>query len=178
MGAFCSLSANDDDASLTRPLILDEVSTKEQEQSLVQRHQRAINELLLGWLIKKEEVTLGKCIGRGGFGEVSLGRYRNMEVAVKTIFPTPGDDLGLFDESPAALDDSHSISTVTVNLLQHLEIGMMMRLRHPRIVAFLGAGEVLEPRRGIFVVLEYVDGGDLSTRLRRSRTQQSDNALP
>ena len=53
---------------------------------------------------------------------------------------------------------------------------MMMRLRHPRIVGFLGAGELIDPprpgekysRRGLFVVLEYVAGGDLSDRLKEA----------
>ena len=47
--------------------------------------------------------------------------------------------------------------------LSNLEIGVMMRLRHPRIVTFLGAGEIVDPplegdnvpRVGIFVMLEY-----------------------
>ena len=58
--------------------------------------------------------------------------------------------------------------------LSNLEIGVMMRLRHPRIVTFLGAGEIVDPplegdnvpRVGIFVMLEYAEGGDLIHRLK------------
>ena len=52
----------------------------------------------------------------------------------------------------------------------------MMRLRHPRIVTFLGAGEIIDPplvgddvpRVGIFVMLEYAAGGDLIHRLKKA----------
>ena len=52
----------------------------------------------------------------------------------------------------------------------------MMRLRHPRIVTFLGAGEIIDPplvgddvpRVGIFVMLEYAAGGDLIHRLEKA----------
>ena len=45
-------------------------------------------------------------------------------------------------------------------MLGNLEIGVMMRLNHPRIVAFLGFGEIVDPplegddvpRVGIFVI--------------------------
>ena len=57
-------------------------------------------------------------------------------------------------------------------MLSNLEVAYMMKLRHPRIVTFLGAGELVDTtksgkRRGIFVVLEYVSGGDLAQRLKR-----------
>ena len=58
-------------------------------------------------------------------------------------------------------------------MLDNLEVGVMMRLRHPRIVAFLGAGEIIDPplpgddvpRVGVFVMLEFAAGGDLTHRL-------------
>ena len=61
-------------------------------------------------------------------------------------------------------------------MLNNDEIGVMMRLRHPRIVTFLGAGEVIDPplegddvpRVGIFVMLEYAAGGDLVHRIKNA----------
>ena len=61
-------------------------------------------------------------------------------------------------------------------MLDNLEIQAMMRLRHPRIVAFLGAGEIINPplvgdgvpRVGIFVMLKYAAGGDLIHRLEKA----------
>ena len=49
-------------------------------------------------------------------------------------------------------------------MLDNLEIAVMMRLNHPRIVAFLGFGEIVDPplegddvpRVGIFVMLEWL----------------------
>ena len=72
--------------------------------------------------------------------------------------------------------EDHGINKLTLDMLTNLEVDVMMKLRHPRIVAFLGAGEVVdevlyedeEPRRGVFVVLEYVPGGDLKHVLQRA----------
>jgi serine/threonine protein kinase len=175
MGAFCS--SNDDDGGqphLDDPLL---PQTKRKSKIAATLHRKAINELLLGWLIQKEEIEYKYEIGRGGFGAVHLAKYRNLDVAVKKMFPTPMEDFGMFDaesddddeQSAAATHPYSIVNKVTVKMLQQLEVGMMMRLRHPRIVAFLGAGELTEPMRGIFVVLEYVAGGDLTTRLRNAR---------
>ena len=35
------------------------------------------------------------------------------------------------------------LNDVAHTMLSNLEVGIMMRLRHPRIVTFLGAGEVV-----------------------------------
>ena len=42
-----------------------------------------------------------------------------------------------------------------------------MRLRHPRIVAFLGAGELIDSQNkiGVFLMLQWASGGDLTYRL-------------
>ena len=66
-------------------------------------------------------------------------------------------------------DSNHQLNKVALEMLQNLEIGVMMRLRHPRIVAFLGAGELIdppcidkgetEPKIGVFVMLEFASGG-------------------
>ena len=71
------------------------------------------------------------------------------------------------------MDKQNDLHPIAQKLLGDLEVGVMMRLRHPRIVAFLGAGEIMEPalhfgeppRVGIFVVLEFAAGGDLTHRL-------------
>jgi serine/threonine protein kinase len=174
MGLLCSTDDSTSFASNSQVALLTEsVETRKRNSEVaLATHRRAINELLLGWLIQKEEIEYRCEIGRGGFGAVHLARYRNMDVAVKKMYPTPMEDFGLFDYDDDDGDDANTtsrVSKVTVKMLQQMEVGMMMRLRHPRLVAFLGAGELTEPTRGIFVVLEYVDGGDLATRLKRSR---------
>jgi serine/threonine protein kinase len=69
--------------------------------------------------------------------------------------------------------NGNQMNEVSRAMLENLEVGVMMRLRHPRIVTFLGAGEIIDPpmegddvpRVGIFVMLEYAAGGDLTHRL-------------
>ena len=62
---------------------------------------------------------------------------------------------------------------LAASMLSNLEVETMTKLRHPRVVTFFGAGEIDEgaicvpadgtpaPPKGIFVVLEFVAGGDL-----------------
>ena len=68
------------------------------------------------------------------------------------------------------------MSKVALTMLSNFEVAVMMRLRHPRIVKFLGFGEIVDPpmegddvpRVGIFVILEYAAGGDLIHRLKNA----------
>ena len=174
----------------------------------------------MGWLVKPEELTFERIIGRGAFGEVWRGRWKgNIGVAIKKMFPLPGqattaaasssggggDDDDYDDMLDSELDYGSlnsemrsvrrrkkkelmsvqsmdlasvaGINPIAAEMLTNLEVALMMRLRHPRLVAFLGAGEIMDPprpgdgnfpRRGIFVMLEYVSGGDLAQRLKRS----------
>lgn len=131
------------------------------------------------------------------------GRWRGMDVAYKKMFPDDMVRLGYSDKSysnhtrrtsssstsssstqrvsgvsghtqPDQTDQTE-LNQIALAMLENLEVGVMMRLRHPRIVAFLGAGEIIEPsgiagieepRVGIFVMLEYAAGGDLTHRLK------------
>ena len=96
-----------------------------------------------------------KVIGQGAFGKVFKGHWRGADVAVKKMIPELGGD--------------------NMMLLEDLEVDVMMRLRHPRIVAFFGAGELIEPpdlrfspepRVGMFVILQFAAGGDLTHLLK------------
>ena len=92
--------------------------------------------------------------------------------------------------SSRRLAKTTGIGQVAADMLENMEVALMMRLRHPRLVTFLGAGEIVDhikpsdpnmsvemktdgtgtdtARRGIFVLLEYVSGGDLAHRLKDS----------
>jgi serine/threonine protein kinase len=90
-----------------------------------------------------------------------------------------GNDLMPSDSHTAAntsssTSSSNGMNNVALTMLNNIEVAVMMRLRHPRIVKFLGAGEIIDPplvgddvpRVGIFVILEYAAGGDLIHRLK------------
>ena len=188
---------------------------EEKTEEISWMHQR---EQFMGWLVKPEELTFERIIGRGAFGEVWRGRWKgNIGVAIKKMFPSPGQSMPepRGDDDPEDGPDSDMLSPsldygslnsemqiakgrilkasqsirsmdlantagidpIAAEMLTNLEVSLMMRLRHPRLVAFLGAGEIVDPpkpgdggfpRRGIFVMLEYVSGGDLAARLKRS----------
>ena len=137
------------------------------------------SQLQKAWIVKRADVTLDTVIGQGAFGEVWKGRWRGIDVAFKKMFPDEMMDLGqtvinpLVLSTPTAESASNRLNEVALAMLDNLEVGVMMRLRHPRLVAFLGAGEIIDPpvpgddvpRVGIFVMLEYAAGGDLTHRL-------------
>ena len=121
----------------------------------------------------------GKIIGQGAFGKVWKGRWRGVDVAVKKMFPAQGDD-AMFNSVPMTSSStytterfSNGMNEIARNMLNELEVEAMMQFSHPRIVAFLGAGQIVDPplegnsvpRVGIFVMLQFCAGGDLSNRL-------------
>ena len=124
------------------------------------------------WIVQFTEVQLDTIIGQGAFGDVYKGRWRGLQVAVKKMFPDEMMELGN-NMSTSSNSNSNEMNEVSRAMLENLEVGVMMRLRHPRIVTFLGAGEIIDPplegddvpRVGIFVMLEYAAGGDLAHRL-------------
>ena len=117
------------------------------------RHVSSVMELAEECEIRYEDIefsTGDACesnrIGRGGFGEVFLGRYNGSLVAVKRLFETPvGKGLDEFKR----------------------EVSVLSTLRHPSIVMWLGACTVA-PNTAI--ILEYMDRGSLHDVLHRSET--------
>ena len=56
--------------------------------------------------------------------------------------------------------------TDMVNLFEDAEIRLLQRARHPRLVMFVGAGYIdNDEKRGIFVVMEYMNYGSLTSFL-------------
>jgi len=88
-------------------------------------------------------------IGEGGFGVVRRAVHMDtgVVVAVKVM-------------------DKHQLRLNNMSPQVKREIAVLTVLRHPNIVA---GYEVLTSRARIFVVMEYVDGGELFTLLARHR---------
>ncbi|GMF40752.1 unnamed protein product [Phytophthora fragariaefolia] len=95
-----------------------------------------------------DEVKLGRCISRGGFGLVFTGTYRSRQVAVKKIRGNRDSEAGQIE-------------------LFIREITLMAMLRHSRIVEFIGVA--WEALVDLSAVTELMERGDLSTVLRNCR---------
>lgn len=96
------------------------------------------------WLIDREDVRLLRVVGAGARGTVWLGRWREIDVAVKL--------LKIRSSSPKEV--RCQIQTFS------REMELLSRLRHPNIVTFLG-GVVDPPAMEYAIVLQYHECGSL-----------------
>ncbi|CAH1959823.1 unnamed protein product [Acanthoscelides obtectus] len=98
------------------------------------------------WEIPRDELHLIKRLGRGNFGEVYYGKWKNnIEVAVKTL---------------------REGTMSTSAFLQ--EAAIMKKFRHKRLVALYGVCSEQEP---IYIVQEYMTKGSLLDFLRQDEGQ-------
>lgn len=98
------------------------------------------------WEIPPSEIDLesSELIGKGSFGEIRKALWRGTPVAVKTIRPSLSND------------------RMVVKDFQH-EVELLVKVRHPNIVQFLGAVTLQKP---LMLVTEFLAGGDLHQLLR------------
>ncbi|EHB09573.1 Sperm motility kinase 3 [Heterocephalus glaber] len=96
----------------------------------------------------QENYEVLRLLDKGGFGEILLAKHRGtgMLVAVKAIVKT---------KMPAACIIS--------------EVGMLKDLQHPNIIQLL---EVIESKDKVYLVLEYVTGGNLWGWIRRTENHR------
>ena len=97
------------------------------------------------WVIDKDEVTLTKEeLGRGSYAVVTVGIFRGLRVAIKSL---------------------HTIIISNYNLgLFSREMSIASRIRHPNLVQFIGATKVGNP-----LILTELMSTSLNLELRRNR---------
>ncbi|XP_010917104.1 serine/threonine-protein kinase VIK isoform X1 [Elaeis guineensis] len=93
------------------------------------------------WEIEPSELdfSTSTIIGKGSFGEILKAYWRGTPVAVKRILPSLSED------------------RLVIQDFRH-EVNLLVKLRHPNIVQFLGA---VTERKPLMLITEYLRGGDL-----------------
>ncbi|KMZ75746.1 putative Protein kinase [Zostera marina] len=98
------------------------------------------------WETEPSEIDFSSAtiIGKGSFGEIIRARWRGTPVAVKRILPNLCDD------------------RLVIQDFRH-EVNLLVKLRHPNVVQFLGA---VTEKKPLMLIIEYLRGGDLHQYLR------------
>ncbi|XP_055810024.1 serine/threonine-protein kinase VIK [Solanum dulcamara] len=98
------------------------------------------------WEIDPTELDFSNSaiIGKGSFGEILKACWRGTPVAVKRILPNLSDD------------------RLVIQDFRH-EVNLLVKLRHPNIVQFLGA---VTEKKPLMLITEYLRGGDLHQHLK------------
>ncbi|KAF8408132.1 hypothetical protein HHK36_007274 [Tetracentron sinense] len=94
-------------------------------------------------------------IGKGSFGEIVQACWRGTPVAVKRILPSLSDD------------------RLVIQDFRH-EVNLLMKLRHPNIVQFLGA---VTEKKPLMLITEYLRGGDLHQYLKEKGSLNPSTAI-
>ncbi|KAL7132795.1 hypothetical protein ABFS83_12G098000 [Erythranthe nasuta] len=105
------------------------------------------------WQIDPAELDFSESsiISRGSFGEVLKANWHGTPVAVKRIIPNLSEDRSV----------TH-------------EVNLLMKLRHPNIVEFLGA---VTERNPLLLITEYLRGGDLHQHLKEKGALNPSTAI-
>ncbi|KAL8052477.1 hypothetical protein ABFX02_05G006900 [Erythranthe guttata] len=98
------------------------------------------------WEIDPNELDFSNStlVGKGSFGEIVKAGWRGTPVAVKRILPSLSDD------------------RLVIQDFRH-EVNLLVKLRHPNIVQFLGA---VTEKKPLMLITEYLRGGDLHQHLK------------
>jgi len=120
-----------------------ELALKDSEMNAQEQQLRFFRD----WRIKESEIELGAVVAEGAEGQVFRGTLlsSNRTVAVK----------------------KSKVETQTA-VWSEAEIAFMMSVHHPRLVEFIGAGQMFDKKNQgnvSFCVVEFLDGGSLNTRL-------------
>ncbi|KAI8527579.1 hypothetical protein RHMOL_Rhmol12G0086100 [Rhododendron molle] len=109
------------------------------------------------WEIDPSELdfSTSNIIGKGSFGEILKAYWRGTPVAVKRILPSLSDD------------------RLVIQDFRH-EVNLLVKLRHPNIVQFLGA---VTERKPLMLITEYLRGGDLHQYLKEKGALSPSTAI-
>ncbi|KAF3617581.1 putative transmembrane emp24 domain-containing protein p24delta9-like [Capsicum annuum] len=109
------------------------------------------------WEIDPTELDFSNSamIGKGSFGEILKACWRGTPVAVKRILPNLSDD------------------RLVIQDFRH-EVNLLVKLRHPNIVQFLGA---VTEKKPLMLITEYLRGGDLHQHLKEKGALSSSTAI-
>eukprot|EP00658_Telonema_sp_P-2_P026844 TRINITY_DN20870_c0_g1_i2.p1 TRINITY_DN20870_c0_g1~~TRINITY_DN20870_c0_g1_i2.p1 ORF type:complete len:235 (-),score=50.22 TRINITY_DN20870_c0_g1_i2:117-821(-) len=118
-----------------------------QVQEALVREQNDEIHYLKNWHINESDIVLETEIAKGSQGTVWIGELqgRKGKVAIKVNLG-PGNEV----------------------VWKEAEVAFMMSMPHPRLVEFIGAGEMAVPQLGhmlLFNVQEYMSGGSIETVL-------------
>jgi len=118
----------------------------DRQAMLLQASAEELSSLKSAWYVSLGDIEIQERIACGSFGEVYAGRFAGRwRVAVKKLLDSVDCDLS---------DDN--------------EISFLMRVRHRRLVMFMGAGRFSDGN--IFLVLEWMERGALDVYLRGEST--------
>ncbi|CAI0391019.1 unnamed protein product [Linum tenue] len=109
------------------------------------------------WEIDPSELDFSNSsmIGKGSFGEILKAYWRGTPVAVKRILPSLSDD------------------RLVIQDFRH-EVNLLVKLRHPNIVQFLGA---VTEKKPLMLITEYLRGGDLHQYLKEKGALSPSTAI-
>ncbi|VFQ92241.1 unnamed protein product [Cuscuta campestris] len=98
------------------------------------------------WEVDPSELDFSNSviIGKGSFGEILKAYWRGTPVAIKRILPNLSDD------------------RLVIQDFRH-EVNLLVKLRHPNVVQFLGA---VTDQKPLMLITEYLRGGDLHQYLK------------
>ena len=116
-----------------------ELSAKQEEVTILQKK---VTETENSWKISHKDIGETKTeLGRGGWAEVTIGKFRGRNVAIKRLYKV------LIEQKE---QNEHYLD------LLHREINTMSQLRHPNLLQFIGA--VLDhPSGNPMIITEVMD---------------------
>ena len=130
-----------------------------------------MNSLSLGgfnFYIPFNELKIIKKIGEGAFGEVFLGYWNEKKVAIKKFFFVKKYHERVHQNK---INKNLNLKPILIKFIK--EINIIGNLRHPNLVLYMGAS--ISNNNNCYLVMEYVDNGNLFNFLHRGKYNKEGN---
>ena len=130
-----------------------------------------MNSLSLGgfnFYIPFNELKVIKKIGEGAFGEVFLGYWNEKKVAIKKFFFVKKYHERVHQNK---INKNLNLKPILIKFIK--EINIIGNLRHPNLVLYMGAS--ISNNNNCYLVMEYVDNGNLFNFLHRGKYNKEGN---